>query len=278
MNRSRLWQYVDVILLVAVAATLWRVSTGSLARNSLDLEGDRTLVPLVSTGQRSSLPIDWSESARHVVLRMSTACPTSQASVPFFRDVSRDTRSRSDVRFTVVSDEPRQVTDDWLRTNDIAIDEVLELEMPVRYGFLVLPTLLMLDNAGRVTDIVTDVSSAMTRERFVDRIVDSTHPPVDDTDYPEEIDEDDLHVRAKNKAVIVDVRDRSSGRTPGPGIASIPVDELSVRLRHEYTPRQPFVIDCRDNSALTCRLAARTFQNNGFPNVAIAFNRRPSGR
>ena len=255
---SRLWALVDSVLLVAAGVSLWNLaSTVSSAPRE-------AAPPLIARGTQLVIPgVDWSTAQRHVVLRLAISCRECELEAPFYAELAKRVQDDRAVRLTIVTADSAHVVRQWLTTRSIEAPHVVSHGSPERLGFLVIPTVLMVDSFGRVTDIQLGRTDGATRLAIVERALEAQGPPLDNSAFAEEIDEAELARRQKMGALLVlDVRDRVAfAQSHRQGALNIPWDELATRTAKELAGRPPIVIDCNGLSAVRCRVTARSLSD-----------------
>lgn len=103
-------------------------------------------------GQKFALPdVDWSRSNKTLVLVLSDKCHFCTESAPFYQRVVRERAQRESFRLTAVF--PQAVSDGrrYLDGLGVAIEEIRQAS-PDSIGVRGTPTLLIVNNAGVVTD------------------------------------------------------------------------------------------------------------------------------
>lgn len=256
VGRRGRWMLVDLLLVSLASGALYHLWVKSPAARSLP----ETPPPTLAVGRRLSLPgVDRGGAKRHVILRLNSDCPASVASIPFFRQVS--SISREDLRWqvTVVTTEPERLVRAWLKKNAIEVDRVTQLDRPDRIGFTAIPTALLTDPGGVVTDLAIGKPSHQTVRQFLDRLGGGSTPPrTEDGMFPEEITENRLQEYLDNDAaVVLDVRDREGyAASHQPGSLNIPRRELTIRAPFELAGASRIVLDCRKLEVTPCRAAA----------------------
>jgi hypothetical protein len=103
-------------------------------------------------GQKFALPdVDWSRSNKTLVLVLSDKCHFCTDSAPFYQRVVRERAQRESFRLTAVF--PQAVSDGrrYLDGLGVAIEEIRQAS-PDSIGVRGTPTLLIVNNAGVVTD------------------------------------------------------------------------------------------------------------------------------
>lgn len=252
-----LWMMADAILLLLAGVVVYHAltSTGS------DTPDARRYPSPLALGSRLRLPgVEWNDATTHVLLRVSSTCDACKASLEFFREATKSARDHLGGKVTVVVAEPEESIRAWLAVNELTVDRVVRLEEPPLHGFIMIPTSLILDSQGLVTDVVIGKPSRDSGRQFLKRVTERIGTtPVDNTAYAEEADEGDLPgLLARAGSVLLDIRTRKAfASRHATGAISIPREELNVRAAPELGAAKRVVVDCRDNSIIACRVVAR---------------------
>ena len=173
----------------------------------------------------------------------------------------------------MLTDEPAEEMTRWLAANDIQVTRVLSVSEPYRLGLLVIPTLLIADHTGTVSDILVGEPAPELGATFISRLVgESSVPPVNNSNYAEEIDTATLAQRARQHPVtVLDIRSRQDfAAAHWPGALNIPQDELQTRADQELDPTTPIILDCHRAESLQCRVAGRELRGLRTTAVSIA--------
>jgi len=110
------------------------------------------------------------------VLAVSATCEYCRKSAPFYRQLSERISSSADVRLLVVSPEPEAAVENWLSSIGV-VGYRLVRERVGRYGFRVTPTLVIVDQHGRITDLLIGQLSREEEEAVLSRLDDSSPTP-----------------------------------------------------------------------------------------------------
>lgn len=95
------------------------------------------------------LGVDWARNQRTLVLAISTTCHFCTESAPFFRRLAA---ANKDVKTVAVLPQPVSEAMEYLRGEGVQVDEVRQVPLNV-LGVRGTPTLLLVNNAGIVTDV-----------------------------------------------------------------------------------------------------------------------------
>jgi thiol-disulfide isomerase/thioredoxin len=104
----------------------------------------------IQAGTKVLLPgIDWSKSARTVVLVLSTTCHFCSESAPFYQKLQQ--QKRESVRLVALFPQPLQDSRTYLDKLGVKVDDVVQSPLSSA-GVSGTPTLLLIDNQGAVID------------------------------------------------------------------------------------------------------------------------------
>ena len=270
MIRSRIGRIVDVgIALLAVFTLLRLVEVKYRAAAVPDYRPVRPL----ALGMHLALPsIDWSSATRHVVLRVQTTCRACNESTDLYAEVSRRIHNTPGTQLLVLSNEPPERTGPWLATNRIQPHKVVVVDDPGTLGFLMIPTILLVDSLGQVTDILVERLTSTDEQSLWSRLNGTLEAAVDNTRYAREIDEKETReLIASGHAAVLDIRDREAFATGHrDGAINIPTDELSTRALTDLPRSEKVIVDCPGPTmAITCRITARRLAGLGVPEVVL---------
>jgi hypothetical protein len=116
-------------------------------------QGRRAAGPqtVVGTNLKGSLPgVDWGKNGRTLILAISTQCRFCTDSVPFFKRVEKE-RPR-DARLLAVLPQSVEESRKYLDGAGMQVDELRQAPLQ-SIGVPGTPTLLLVDAAGRVSDV-----------------------------------------------------------------------------------------------------------------------------
>jgi len=204
--------------------------------------------------------VEWAGAERNVVMRVSSQCSVCQQHAPFYARLAQELDGTPGVQLTVVTDEEPESIRKWLNERGVQFGRVVHVDRPASLGFLLVPTLLIVDRSGKVTDIMVGDASEIDRNRFVGRLASLPGiQPLDNSNFAEEIRTSEFRRRPLSQgATILDIRDRrrfADGHWPG--AINIPADELVVRAAIELRGSGVVALDCRELASTTCRPTAR---------------------
>jgi thioredoxin-related protein len=108
--------------------------------------------PQPNIGARLSLPdVDWSKSNKNLLLVLSDSCKYCTESAPFYQQLVQQRAQRETFRLTAFFPQPVSVGRNYLNGLGVAIDDIRQLS-PQAIRIRGTPTLLLVNNAGLVTD------------------------------------------------------------------------------------------------------------------------------
>jgi rhodanese-related sulfurtransferase len=260
---------LDGALILLLLLTGWRV-VGSRSRTTIVGHKNSVTVPSVRRGDVVRFPgVNWS-AARTAVLVVSTTCPASNASTPFYRQLA--TLAIPNLDFVVVAPEPPDTVRAWLRSKDVPLTRIYQASDPASLGFHLTPTLLIVDRTGHVTDIMLQKLRPSDEQRVVERLEQAGASPLDNSQELHEFSSEDIkHIQ---NVQLLDVRKRDrfdAGHLQG--ARNIPVAELGSRAEIELQRTEPIVVDCLSPESGTCRAAGWGLIKQGFSDVGVLIRR-----
>jgi rhodanese-related sulfurtransferase len=185
---------------------------------------------------------------------------------------------RSSIRVAVVSDEQVPTTQAWLAGGDMRPDVVIQVQSPLSFGVFATPTLVIVDQNGRVRDIFIGKVPAKTQGLLWARVHGSEEvAPIDNAFASHEIEDRELELMNRRTAVqVLDVRPRAAYSTEHrSGAYNIPRDELPARAPVELGTERPIVLDGRTQQPSICRSTAHQLRELlGFDDVYVLANSR----
>lgn len=102
-----------------------------------------------SSMDSQTLALDWKRNRHTLVLAISTICHYCQDSVPFYRTLGA---KATNVKLVAVLPQPVSEGQKYLAENGVRIDEIRQIRLN-DLGVLATPTLLLVDDAGLVTQV-----------------------------------------------------------------------------------------------------------------------------
>lgn len=107
----------------------------------------------IKPGTKISLPeTDWSQSERHVVLVLQKGCHFCTESAPFYKRLIGALAKRTDVQLIAALPQSVGESRQYLDGLGVAVNDVKQAD-PSSVGATGTPTLLLVDKAGKVTDV-----------------------------------------------------------------------------------------------------------------------------
>jgi hypothetical protein len=264
--RRRVGVAVDLALILLVVLTAWRLvgPSASTARE----EGSRSLQaipPPIELGSQLSLR-SAAPQFRHVVLSVSESCQASRQSLDFYRRLSSAAPA---IRIALLtSGEPERVRG-WLVSEGVRVDEVLA-GAPIEAGVVLTPTVLILDESGRVTDGVAGKASALEEQHLLRRLQNRGGAPVFRMLSARTVSkEESERLVSANRAILLNVQERAPfGARETTAGKHIPLQEFAERLLAELAPDQPVIVDCRQPLPRpACDSATATLLSESFTQV-----------
>jgi hypothetical protein len=246
----------DVLLLFGAVAVMWHVRTGA---GTAEPKRATLGAPL----QLES--VDWRAAPRHVVLAVSTSCLATTANLKFYASLLAAAKAATPaVPVVVVSPESRATIAAWLgkATADQPSAFVRVSEMR-SLGIVQVPTLMLVDRRGRITDVMERRLNEANQAAVLDRIRDPHTAPLYNVRVFSQVQARDVgEWIARKQAQIVNVAERGTrSRSSVRPHLSIPSDELMERGPVEVSRDRPVLVDCTDTDQAACRLAGIALQN-----------------
>jgi rhodanese-related sulfurtransferase/peroxiredoxin len=256
---------LDGALVLLLLFTGWRV-LDSRSRTTIVGNKNSVTIPSVRRGDIVRFPgVNWS-AARTVVLVVSTTCQACNASTPFYKELAA--LATPDLEVVTVAPEAPDTVGAWLRAKGVSLTRIYQASDLTSLGFHMTPTLLIVDRAGRVTDIMIKKLQRSDERRVLDRLEQAGASPLDNSQQLHEFSREDIrHIR---NVRLLDVRSRErfeAGHLPG--TRNIPVGELLSRAQIELDQKDPIVVDCLYPASGGCRAAAWGLIGQGFSDVGV---------
>jgi thiol-disulfide isomerase/thioredoxin len=128
---------------------------------------------LIQVGKKIALPgIDWSKSARTVVLALSTGCHFCSESAPFYQKLQQ--QNPSNVRLVAVLPQSVEEGRNYLTKLGVSLNEVVQAPL-ASVSVSGTPTLLLINHDGVVTDSwvgkLSDGEAAKVMSRIKENMV-----------------------------------------------------------------------------------------------------------
>jgi len=109
-------------------------------------------VPGVTAGTRINLiDVDWARNGRTLLLVLSTGCKFCSASAPFYQNLVSKTVSSNGTKLIAVLPQNVEQAREYLQSINVPIEDVKQAS-PASVGARATPTLILVNNAGLVTD------------------------------------------------------------------------------------------------------------------------------
>lgn len=261
----------DATLVALAVVAVWH-AVGTRAERP---RSPRQFPPAIRVGTQLNFPgVDWSPASRHVVMRLSTSCQACNNSVGFYAAISEQIARKDTAQLTVVTTESEGPVRRWLVRSGIQPTRIVHVADASAYGFLLAPTLLLLDSSGLVTDVVIGEATPADETLLLRRLSanEGSSEPVDNTQYGEELSESDVAGRLQGGTMrLLDVRSRDAFKNGHRDAAlNIPIDELEARAPKELIEDSaPIIVDCHGVAPPSCRVVARQLRRWGAPQVSL---------
>jgi len=259
------WRVIDLIIVVCVIATVWRLVHASRMVNS----SVHTRVKPIAINSTFRLPtVQWAGARQHIVVLIDSACAACAQSAAFYSALSDYAAAETSVKFIVISARASGEIQQWLDEHRIYVHQLVHVSDAYSLGFVVEPTLLLVNQDGLVTDVMARKLSLSDERRVFARLAGDDQILNNAATSPE-IDEAEL-ARAAEQIVVLDVRARKAfGRRHRPKAVNIPADELIVRAPIELRQPLSLVIDCVEATEAECRSADEALRRLGFVQVRL---------
>jgi hypothetical protein len=230
----------DTAVLVAVLVTAWRFLGSSRGRESTTEAAPATRVEL---GSALKLPGHvW--PARTVVLAIQTTCAACNADLPFYAALTTRLAVPSAELLVLAPDSPK-VINAWLESRAIRATTRPQVDL-AGMGFVVTPTLAIVNGHGVVTDLLAGALSPEQEAAVYQRLNGVSTTPLNNTTYAALQTESEFErLGGTPGQTVLDVRSRETFAVGHrPGAVNIPHDELVVRAPIELPLNSPVAIDC----------------------------------
>lgn len=251
---SKLFNWtLNLVCVVCAAIILWQFADRFHDR-------DAGGVNSVTIGSKVELPeVRWSDSARTIVLAVSTFCQYCRTSAPFYRRLIQESAGG---RFRVVA----AVRENEMDASALLPSLGMENLRNIRHGDLetigvrVTPTVLIVDRTGTV-EAVWSGKLKPNQEKAVSAHLGS-HGPADEN-VPQQAaaavrEQDGMRIAkgarlrkllASPDSILVDVRNRTAFEKGHiEGSLNIPLDEILSRAPHELPHDSTILVYCRFES------------------------------
>lgn len=241
----------DAAVLVAVVVTAWRFIGSPRGRESTAEAAPVTRVKLGSP--LKLLGHGW--PARTVVLAVQTTCAACNADLPFYAALTTGLAVSSAELLVLAPDSPTVISG-WLESRAIRATTRPQVDL-AGMGFVVTPTLAIVNGQGIVTDLLAGGLSPEQEAAVFQRLNGVSTTPLNNTRYAALQTESEFERLAGPPGqIIVDVRSREAFAAGHRfGAVNIPHDELVVRAPIELPLSSPIAIDCLRTRFSMCEIA-----------------------
>jgi hypothetical protein len=273
MPRSAAGRTIDVLILLAVIATAWRYVASSFeARDALSRPAPRVRVG----SDLSELGVAWERADRNIVLAVQTTCLGCVKSLPVYQAVSSYVTAFPGASLVVLGKDPLAGVSSWLSENMVAATTTVGSVNLAAIGVSVTPTILVVDGAGMVTDVLAGVLSDDERAHVFARIAGATTRRLENVRYPRVLEPDGLNaLLARTDTIVVDVRTRAMfSRDHRPGAVNIPEDEIRLRGPVELALVSQAIVECPGVRFEYCQYAGEILLSSGMAEVWLLSDRR----
>ncbi|HMG74643.1 MAG TPA: hypothetical protein VK582_14175 [Pyrinomonadaceae bacterium] len=135
---------IIIVAIVICAALAKRFLTKPPAQQS-DASG-------IVAGTKINLPDeDWAKNGKTLLLALSTNCKFCSASAPFYQRLASTALSSKNTKLVAVLPQGAEQSREYLSTLKVTIEDVKQAS-PVSLGVRATPTLILVNNAGIVTN------------------------------------------------------------------------------------------------------------------------------
>jgi hypothetical protein len=258
MRRPRLRRVVDIVLVLATLLATMRIWSATHDPGW----GALTRRPIALSSQFDVPGVDWSRSPRTLVMAITTSCPACEAGLSDYKVLATTSLSQA-VRLVVVGAERADRLRLWLSAASIHPDYVVSVPDLSQWGITIVPTIMIVNSSGIVTDIVAHRPAPEQLERLRARLTDRmASSPINEPAEPPLISSQELAQRlASPGTLVVDPRSRQNfRRVHRPGAINVPVDELMARASEVVSARS-VLVDCARTSSDQCLKAIVTLRS-----------------
>lgn len=234
----------------------------------------------IRAGAKLFLPsVDWAKNGQTLLLALTQGCHYCSESAPFYRRLARELRGRGQVRLIAVLPQSVDDSQKYLNDLDVAVDEVRQASL-TSIGVIGAPTLILVNNAGVVTDVwlgrlkSRQESEVLSRLRINDdhRVIGLDRAATNSDDAIVNIEGADLKrvIDGGQRVIVLDVRNRANYTQEHiAGAKNIPVDELEVRATYEL-PRSDLIVTYSSYAEDDLSKAAYQILNDqGFRHISV---------
>lgn len=134
--------------------------------------------PPIAVNGTATLPgVDWSTASTTVALAFTLACQYCQAGGDFYRTLAATVTSNFDQRLVIVSPDSRPAVAEWMHAHGVDAFEHVNENFAL-HGFILTPTLALIDNTGRITDIAVGKLSPTEEAQVIARLDGTAETPL----------------------------------------------------------------------------------------------------
>jgi rhodanese-related sulfurtransferase len=253
-----------------VVALLFFVALGKtlLSKN----KSASNIPPLAAGTKLDWADVDWARPGQTLVLALSTDCRFCSESAPFYQRLIKGLSETGGTRVIAALPQTIKEGQAYVKSLGVAVDEVRQLEL-ASLGLQGTPTILLVNNAGVVTDVLTGKLAAKQEQALFEQLHLKVAPD------PSSEDRSAIFIHAaelkqnmrRKDFVVLDVESRDVFNLNHiPGAINIPDDELEVRALNELKTTDTIVVYCHYCEADLMSEAARSvLARNGFNHVLI---------
>lgn len=270
MRTGLLRSTIDAAVLVLAAVAAWKFLDPPTPRPVAERPES-----LLQVGERlEKVDVTWRPGGRHVVILIGTRCRASDTAAPVFARIAREASANGGPGVVVLSADPESDTKAWLRERRIEAEQFVRVPDPAGLGFLMTPTLLIVDDRGTITDFWSGLLPDAKNPALAGRLeMPPRGEPLTNAMYATEVDADAFDRLIATGAQLLDIREREFFREGHRARArNIPLDELKHRAPVELNDQGPVALSCEGIATTTCRSAGRLLRGAGFTHVVILRN------
>ena len=126
-------------------------------------------------GKQIDIPnINWSKNSQTLLIVLSTTCHFCTENVPFYQKLAQQFNKKEELKLMAVFPQQQSVAKDYLSNNKIAINDIFQI-VPSEIGVKGTPTILLLDNEGKVIQAWLGKIPASEEEKIIKEINSKTN-------------------------------------------------------------------------------------------------------
>ena len=149
---NRLLRRIELIANICIIAVALVICAAFVKRFILKLSSTASAASGVATGTKITLPdVDWAMNGKTLLLVLSTGCKFCSASAPFYQHLASKAMSQQGAKLIAVLPQGVEQGREYLKSLNVTIDDVKQVS-PLVLGVRATPTLILVNNAGLVTD------------------------------------------------------------------------------------------------------------------------------